>query len=237
MRIIGGKDYYDGCAMFGIDPDIVFARTPIFIEKIENINESPIGPGVHDKEKSYYSRTLSFMVNATSLDGCNVCTNIKTFTVCFCGKEYSGIMVEENHKEVKYFYNKDSFIKWVETYGFYVSSVGIRQGSYNYFSPTRYNDKSLMRAGIVCAISRNAFPLTKTPFDGMPHKINWIVNSYHLQNIGFASVVDGYTAHQEIMMWIGNMKTEPENMVHITDDSVKIAKHGFDKWSFRKKVR
>lgn len=64
----------------------------------------------------------------------------------------------------------------------------------------------------------------------------WRVDQPSLGDMQFAKTVDPFTAFQEISMWVGGVLPHPgPNMVEITDDKVKIAKHGFDVvGSFRK---
>lgn len=56
-----------------------------------------------------------------------------------------------------------------------------------------------------------------------------------LKDLGFYKAVDPYTACQEIQMFIsGVLGNNGKDIIDISDTS-KIAKHGFDKMSFRKK--
>ena len=63
------------------------------------------------------------------------------------------------------------------------------------------------------------------------------INSDRLKDYEFYQRVDAWSAMQEISMWVsGVLPSSARPMVQIADKD-KIAKHGFDKWSFRKKVR
>jgi hypothetical protein len=64
----------------------------------------------------------------------------------------------------------------------------------------------------------------------------WRINGDDLKDFHFYKVVDPFTLFQEISMWVGGILPGSANpMVQITDDTIKVAKHGFDpKWSFRK---
>lgn len=53
-----------------------------------------------------------------------------------------------------------------------------------------------------------------------------------LKDYNFQSVMDPYTAYQELVMWIGNLATN-EYPPQITDNIVMRDKKGFDKWSFK----
>jgi hypothetical protein len=46
--------------------------------------------------------------------------------------------------------------------------------------------------------------------------------------------MDPFTLFQELSMFVGNLPQPGPPMVQITDPDIKIAKHGFDKWSFRR---
>jgi hypothetical protein len=71
---------------------------------------------------------------------------------------------------------------------------------------------------------------------GRPRHVQMIQNPV-LQDTGFYRVLDTYSAFQELSMFVGGVLRSTENaMVNISNED-KIAKHGFDEWSFRKKVR
>lgn len=56
----------------------------------------------------------------------------------------------------------------------------------------------------------------------------WAIDQPTLAAMDFAKAVDPYTAYQEIAMWVGGVLPAPgPEMVEISDDKVKIAKHGF----------
>jgi hypothetical protein len=51
----------------------------------------------------------------------------------------------------------------------------------------------------------------------------------------FYKVLDAHQVYQKIDQWISGVLTNTEKYtVKFTDDKIKISKHGFDKWSFRK---
>ena len=58
--------------------------------------------------------------------------------------------------------------------------------------------------------------------------LSWRIDQDGLRDIEFAKAVDPYTAFQEISMWKGGvLPSDGPQTVEITDDKVKIAKHGF----------
>lgn len=55
-----------------------------------------------------------------------------------------------------------------------------------------------------------------------------------LDDLGFASAVDPYTAFQEMNMWMSGTLAFPQNFMLEVDDKYKIENHGFDtKYGFR----
>lgn len=53
-----------------------------------------------------------------------------------------------------------------------------------------------------------------------------------LKDYNFQSIMDPYTAYQELVMWIGNLAVN-EYPPQITDNIVMRDKKGFNKWSFK----
>lgn len=64
----------------------------------------------------------------------------------------------------------------------------------------------------------------------------WHINHDNLKRVDFHKIMDPFTIFQEIQMWLsGVLPKDGPPMVAITDDIIKRDKHGFDKWSFKKK--
>jgi hypothetical protein len=59
----------------------------------------------------------------------------------------------------------------------------------------------------------------------------------NLRDLGFQSQRDPFTAFQEIAMYVGGVMRTPERDTVQISDADRAAKHGMDRWSFRKKVR
>ncbi len=65
------------------------------------------------------------------------------------------------------------------------------------------------------------------------HGIKYVLND-RLKDYNFQTIYDPFTAYQKIEMFLGNDMVVQKNKEEVSD-SVKIHKHGFDEWSFRKK--
>lgn len=62
-----------------------------------------------------------------------------------------------------------------------------------------------------------------------------LVLNPNLKEIEFHRIKDVYTTYQEIFQFVAGTLNKPENKMVKISDKDKIAKHGFDKWSFRQK--
>ena len=60
-----------------------------------------------------------------------------------------------------------------------------------------------------------------------------LISNPKLFEYNFLKMIDPYTLFQEIQMYVGGVlgNNEP-NIIEVSDD-VKIASHGYNKWSFR----
>jgi hypothetical protein len=59
----------------------------------------------------------------------------------------------------------------------------------------------------------------------------------NLKEIGFQTQRGPFETFQEIAMYLGGVMRTPERDTVAITDADRAAKHGFDRWSFRKKVR
>lgn len=56
-----------------------------------------------------------------------------------------------------------------------------------------------------------------------------------LKEMKFMTIKDPYQAYQDISTFVSGVLNNKENPMILISDTDKLAKHGFDKWSFRKK--
>jgi hypothetical protein len=61
-----------------------------------------------------------------------------------------------------------------------------------------------------------------------------VTTNPNLEDSGFQAIVDPFTAYQEIAMYMGGVLATSGNPMVTLSDKERIAKQGFDKWSFRK---
>lgn len=212
------NDYYDTCIGYGVDKSIVFKR------KEEN---TVVDIYPYFKElRSIYSDKINW-----GDYGC----------VLFCGKIYPFYKLSPITDKTEYIFDTDK-IKNNN-----VGEIDFRFSSYIYRKKTYDEkvkiliDKIINRFDLIRS-EQNILDLhhhyqspilllENKPFSG--HRTKITINPC-LKDIGFASVVDPYTAFQEISMFIsGVLGNKEKETVEIDDLHMRDAK-GFDKMSFKK---
>jgi hypothetical protein len=261
MRIVGGKDYYDSASAYGIDPGITFVRDNRVVtrgdaekmgtwsasiltlsENIEKPQDPPKGwrcPSV-SSYRTMWDKNDKLYGDEYTIEG---------HAVLFCGKVYKGFTVRirdgRNYleKEVVNFWTASRLEKWAAEKNLIAS-------------PGQYGHKTLedlfkvgeigsdsriqthIEMGIAIAWKKEPEVHSNGPYNSDDYKAldsGWRINCDGLKSIGFQSAVDPVTAFQELSMWVGGtLSSKGPNTVEITDDKIKLAKHGMDKWSFRK---
>ncbi len=80
------------------------------------------------------------------------------------------------------------------------------------------------------------YPILKIEFEDRGNEIVITRNPCLKFNTGFMKVFDIHTAFQELNMWLNN-QAEPRKQIPEMTNEIKVASHGFDKFSFRKDKR
>jgi hypothetical protein len=236
MRIIGGHDYYDTAQAFGHDPKIVFVRKADTLPKDTfNRPHAEVYFVAPEKVKNhFYRHRARFLKTKTG----TWLPAVKR--VIFCGKMYTGLEMsfhpDASHltekKDTQVFWNKEDFEKWVATITdklvpLVEDVIGWR--SYENFL-FRVKDLSISEYKFV--IDNRISIAIYLSSEG-----KWGIDCAGLQDLQFYRVFSATDAFQELDMWMsGALGLPGAPMVEISD-SDRMAKHGMDKWSFRKKVR
>jgi len=231
------KDYYDGVVgTTGIDKTIVYDR------KMSDIESKDVTfPKVFKQAKDYWKNTNSYR----NLNNYSFNEKYKKkydyynyFIVFFCDKIYIGWeFVKENIGyeitntkyitydiiEVKKRLKTEASKFYNENFDDSVNSIlnkSMMELHREYNSPTLVFDMNATSERYRMSRDRPIF------------RINPVLKSYE-----FYKVFDTFSAFQEIQMFIGGVLTNPEeNMIELSND-VRIKKHGFDKFSFRKEPK
>ena len=259
MRIIGGKDYYDGAAAYGIDPGIVFVRKEFRLtngdmDRIGRYTSSDFFIRPDTEEELTYKTRYKYQ-QGNFEPGLKV--QAMSPVLIFCGKVYSGIFVTVTEgvwpHEVKTkhrFWNAEKFNNFLQERGW-------RLGSATYYGEHGYTKleerfaavdlkgdalQCVLEKQIVCVTPKEksldfSRPYYRSLSGWMEQESDYVANTDTLKNWDFQKAFDPVSAFQEISQWVGGaLAAYGPDIVEITDDKVKAHKAGFDKWSFKKKT-
>ena len=231
MKIIRGKDYYDYALAYGVDPEIVLARDNIDISKDDkflrnNIHSSYRDFEVLDKDEKY----LPWVHNRLKFAHGKY-LNIVSRTVIVAGVQHFGYRLDtESEYEIEssvYAWSEEELKKLVESFGF-----GFRRRK-RMFTNEYFNGIFEWKCNdtLLDYLKKNRYHIVtlNNNYD------DWRANGDNLKDFQFFKKMDPFQITQELSMWIANLPKDPlPKPLDITDNNVKIAKHGFDKFSFRK---
>lgn len=253
MKIISGHDYYDSALAYGQDEDLIFVRNDRTVptDACPLVDHYPHNFVISNKRHSYWGSSS------------NICANghdfvLNSVSAYIAGKHYGGIRITEtafgrNKDYDEIFWDYDKLEAFVREFDYKINVPKMEFYSFEkdverkkmypnlkfWMTPRNVNAnelKWLMDNNVAIAINLNKVEgidyRTRKP---SPWHINCASKEYSLKAIEFAKVVDPYSMFQELSMFIGGvLPRSPNPTVEITDPKIKIAKHGFDNWSFRK---
>lgn len=254
MRIIGGRDYYDSARAYGQDDDVVFVRA-------DHRKATSIGltNGLHSSLQRAMHSSLGQYPNPWWKYGCESIyskwwdgkqyrsyeegdlINTMPVNVWFAGKHYGllkTVHVEKNREKTDFLWNFDQYMKLVQKEKFKLNPE-LLDDTRKFFEPRNANRKELdilIENKISVAIEdSNTFDKSSAN----RYKYLWFINTDGLKDIGFQKIVDPYQAFQELSMFVGGvLPRSPHPMIDLSkNEKVMVAKHGMDKWSFRKQPK
>lgn len=254
MRIIGGRDYYDSAAAYGVDPGIVFVRKPVTLTNgdvkrlsIGEVKRISIMLAKDSEEKWGSSVTDNGKLGSEYL-------HIRYHPVIFCGKLYTGVSIEfhriNDYQNVtqNFFWSQDKLDAFLEEKGWKLESRTLsyrnNRASLSLFEAFEFTGDALnalleLNVAVACCKSYSARDHLSNWREGrtgwIDENSNWIINGDMLKDVEFQRLFNPVDAFQQLAQWVGGaLASYGPEIVEITDDKVKLAKHGMDNWSFRK---
>jgi hypothetical protein len=251
MRIIGGHDYYDSGLAWGQDNAHVFVRSESYeiVEEdfvknyqIPNVLLSEIVLGTEKQKYCSVRQSDDYTINRKDRK-----ISFKVAKVILCGVLYRGYRIEDSSQK---YYMHDTHVHWIwtaEAFRKYLEENDletreIRSGVEKMWSSqTRkledvpvlsvddwFKPEKLSGDCLKAILDNRITIMTFNPGKHYWNKPRWDVNGSTLGEMEFAKAVDPYSAFQEISMWIGGvLPSDGNKIVEITDNKVKIEKHGF----------
>lgn len=237
MQIIGGKDYYDYGAAFGVDKLRVFERK----ERIISADEySQLNTGVKMNIGRAFNVYYLHKPSGKSENVFHRCSSrfeMRSYPVFFAGKVYYGIYVFDAKdynlsRFNRFFWNMEEFNVWYElgTPKGKFTSKKILAGEHWFLGETPTFKVVELNNKQVDSFVENKISIM------YPHPDDWkniSINGCALQDIRFATCLDATQAFQLLDQWVGGRLIQGQPMIQL-EDKYKIAKHGMDETSFRK---
>jgi hypothetical protein len=245
MRIISKfHDYYDSCMRHGIDMTCIYQRET---KEFSHKNDFPISfemnaPLMWKKpaEYKYWERVYDHGIVW-------FCGKVYPYVILQGGvtlvKEFPGIPPRMTHESV-YCYTPEEAIETVMAHGSKEEKARLdlkRRG--NRWGKKVATNREFIHRFFLDNAKHNEKETIETLCKlGVP--VLWFEPSHPrlitnpcLKEIQFYKVFDPYAAYQELAMFVsGVMGGQAPPMVPVSDQ-IRLEKHGFDEWSFRKKVR
>jgi hypothetical protein len=220
MHIISKfKDYYDGVQYQGVDKSLVYVRKTVKHDYTINL-EFP-----KDREQSN--------IQAAFVSFCGV--NYPIYINGGTAHDYDNLFDLSRHYRLSTKILKDvdevrDFLRKETPNSYSTESFDVKSKYRHFFNSLSAQTISLFESEIAKYNSIEDHRKYNSPV--LLYTNHAIYEDPDLSRIGFSRVLDSFTAFQEISMFMGSaLACEPK--VEEISDKTKIAKHGYDKQSFR----
>lgn len=216
MRIISKfKDYYDSAASYGVDLECVYVR-----EQKEVLIPKTARGFVGAKKFPFFVRGIDD-------------SPLVFFVIGFCGELYPLVKVEVDGK-IDYCYDLATCENILRSHGYDTNQT--RYYSSNHFYTVRdvkdFFNQDFSVLNYVFEEEHCPVFVYKGGGNGMVFSLN-----ERLADYDFFKKKDAPSCFQEIFMYLSGVLGNKEKETLNVDDKTRIQQRGFDKWSFRKKVR
>lgn len=230
MRIISKfRDFYDSVMKTGMDREVVYLRESRSIETTEDFG---VNFTTGTSASTYRSR-MGYSADLLFLGYCGQI--IRVVNLKYLVKNSSSDPESPHYLEYRrVFFDFDEFEKFMID-GKYATDWdfdatrqwGSTFGKFHKVDTRKMED-------IFHRFQVPVFTLTYqvSYFNGSKTTINL---GPRLKDLDFHKFKDPYSTYQDIFQYVAGVLNHPENKMVKISDKDKIAKHGFDKWSFRQK--
>lgn len=232
MRIISKfQDYYDAGMAQGQDRSLVFLRE----HQEVRIDATPFeSAGLESLAKALQKRLPRFVSSGRLGSAIRDCCQHPGL-VLFAGRLYPYVKVTLEYTEIgrpsayRFFYDEDSLKGFYAEIGRNLALPKRRswgddgRQTWDEFFPLNGN-RDLEAEAI-----KHRLPVVALTLEGGPSLMH--INP-QLKQLEFYRCLDTWQAYQELSMFVGNL-AQPDPVMAKISEKQKVAKHGFDEWSFR----
>jgi hypothetical protein len=239
-------DYYDTALGFGIDPNVTYER------KEENITDWMKDQSkLKDVVKKIHDGIFDFRVERINSPELQV---INKIVVLFCGKIYFCVKASYKRKGGDYYhstatefiYTFDAFKRAIATHSKINLEHNITSGL---FDGTRSKPMTIAKRfkllfdkqGVESEVVKDLHFELDSPVVVIDYDLIYtyskkmgVFKNKCLRDVEFYKAVNPFEAFQELSMFIGGIMGGKSPIMIEVSDKDRIAKHGFDKFSFRK---
>lgn len=230
MKIISKyRDYYD---------NIYISKEPLWLRNTTTITSDETKPSVLSVDQIKFLNQAFSEIPRPRIFKSKKCVydvRLDYILLGYCGKLIPLYLYQENthtSSNIICFDNIEEYIQHYKCKGYILKD--------NIWKPKRKFDNSGLKAWI------QEFNNNKVPdiFVALNSPI-FLIDAGHkdvikinprLLDLGLQRIIAPYTAYQDISTFLSNQLVREES-VPIFSDELKRDAHGFDKWSFKKKVR
>lgn len=249
MRIISKfSDYYDSSMKYGTDPNILYVRemtehrrtwkASAEYDEIKKVVTKVLDAG--EARDRWYKYEMGGNFNKVTTEN--------TIVVVFCGKIYPCLEISVVDKTYPFITKNTHYCYTFEQVeSLYKEHLSKKELKSFYEPRTRRRRWSRWRRDTLIESMKKFFSLSGTADNGLmdfhhdrevPVAVlefdHFVTYNPCLKDIQFFRIMDSFTAYQELAMFIGGvLGGKSPKTIEVSND-IKIAKRGFDKWSFRK---
>lgn len=239
MRIISKfHDYYDSCMSYGQDERLIYKRETV---------ELPVKLSTYPKLAEYYQSIPA------GYRGYLVWSDIRRVLIGVAGKLYAGYSVTHGPRIVslshryEYAYTDEQILKKLQSsnfhshhdqsdlLSFYLSKEKKRMGEQDRFTQANVRKFTPIEAhDLFRQFNTPVFVYLndRTPGFSVHNNYKLIINPC-LRDYDFQSLMDPFTAYQEISMYLGGVLGSSQDIPKETDDKIIRDSKGFDERSFK----
>ncbi|MCX6783385.1 MAG: hypothetical protein NTZ20_05405 [Candidatus Levybacteria bacterium] len=239
MRIIGGHDYYDNFVQYGVDNNIILLRNSDKYDQITLADELFEIYSGHTKS-IYIKNRKGLVTNITryETDFSGIKISCGFVTVIIGENAYNGLILIDRDSpsykiNINYVWDLKSLNKYLSKFDY--THVWNPANYYSDGIEKEYFISGKIHPSVTNFMIKNEISIITGLKSYKSRNFSWQFNYSNLNDLEFFKKQNGHEVYQELSHWIGNTLLISKQMPDITDDKIKIHKHGFDKWSFRKK--